>query len=140
MIEIRYTIFEMRFYCAITTVKQFLKNIFICWLAVLEHIPDNFGDPNKALFNNTYRRLGFSTFLMTAIIKYCKVVNDGPVSLYLQVKTNNQGGLSMYLSNGFILAGTQKSTLHKSLQKNLSKNTWLDQDDLMLLKCKTNYF
>ena len=77
---------------------------------------------------------------MTAIIKYCKVVNNEPVSLYLQVKTNNQGGLSMYLSNGFILAGTQKSTLPKSLQKNLSKNIWLDQNDMMLLKCENNYF
>ena len=65
------------------------ENAMILWLGVLDEFPDKYKDTFVKAFGTSLQRKGFSTILLIAVIKWCKVMNTTKLNLWLQVSSHS---------------------------------------------------
>ena len=81
------------------------ENAMILWLGVLDEFPDKYKNTFVKGFGSSLRRKGFSTILLIAVIKCCKVMNTTKLNLWLQVSSHSMKAKLLYEAKGFITKG-----------------------------------
>ena len=91
------------------------ENAMILWLGVSDKIPDKYKDTFGKTFGTSFQRKGFSTILIIAVIKWCKVINTTKLNLWLQVSNNSAEAKLFYKAKGFYYKGMKKKDIVASL-------------------------
>lgn len=89
-------------------------------------------------FNGTYQRIGFSTFLIIVLIKYCSIDSEKETNIYLQCSGNSTNALNFYTRNDFYNNKNDKRLVPKLVRPN--DLFWIDEDQISLMICKHGYF
>ena len=77
----------------------------ILWLGVLDEFPDKYKNTFVKGFGSSLRRKGFSTILLIAVIKCCKVMNTTELNLWLQVSSHSMEAKLFMKQKVFIKKG-----------------------------------
>ena len=116
------------------------ENAMILWLGVLDQVPKKYKDTFIKAFGTSLRRKGFSTILIMAVIKWCKVINTTKLNLWLQVSDHSVEAKLFYEAKGFYYKGMNKDDIAESLRELLNKSTWINQSHMMLYCCNDGFF
>ena len=116
------------------------ENAMITWLGVIDKVPNKYKDTFVKNFGTSLRRKGFSTILIIAVIKWCKVINNKKFNLWLQVSNNSTEAKLFYEAKGFYYKGMKKDDIAESLREFLNKETWIDQSHMLLYCCNDGRF
>ena len=116
------------------------ENAYISWLGALNHIPKKYKNTYVESFGDSFQSNGFCSFLITTMIKHCKVTNSESTHLWLQVSNEARNAKAFYESKGFYYKGKRLDEVPLSIRKKINKFCWVNEQHMLLYKCDNNRF
>jgi len=116
------------------------NNAFICWLGVMKDFPPKFKKTYLKEVGDSFQKNGIGTLLIIIVIKYCMVKNTSKLDLWLQANNDLTDSILFYQKLGFCYASRSKETIPESITKKLKNYSWIDQDNMIIMKCSHGFF
>ena len=114
-------------------------DVYIYWIGTALALSD---DESKLPFfdamNGTFQRIGLSSFLIQAIIKYCSIESEKETTIYLQCSTNRAFAVSFYRKNGFYNKGNNMQLIPESIKP--KEKYFIQEEQISLMICNHGYF
>ena len=90
--------------------------------------------------SDSFQKNGIGTLLIIIAIKYCMVKNKSKLDLWLQANDDLTNLIIFYQKLGFCYASRSKETIPESITRKLKNYSWIDQDNMIVMKCSHGFF
>ena len=106
----------------------------------MKDFPPKFKKTYLKEVGDSFQKNGIGTLLIIIVIKYCMVKNTSKLDLWLQANDDLIDSILFYQKLGFCYASRSKETIPKSITKKLKNYSWIDQDNMIVMKCSHGFF
>ena len=114
-------------------------DVYIYWIGTALALSKNETQlPFFDAMNGTFQRIGLSSFLIQAIIKYCSIDSEKETTIYLQCSTNRAFAVSFYRKNGFYNKGNKMQLIPESIKP--KEKYFIQEEQISLMICNHGYF